>query len=179
MLKQFMSLVNKIYHIYQQLFKLFLETVQKTCYTFCTVFLCPFETTISSEGRPLNKILWRCKIMKMRHKRSIKRIVAGVLALLFAYAVTFGGWVVFPFAIGFASVQILLWKLKENATSIFLERPLAFDYSVIIIIILTAICILMSNAITASLTFIFGIGGVILSYLLSKVEIKNKKKKNR
>lgn len=36
--------------------------------------------------------------MKMRHKRTIKRIVAGVLALLFAYAATFGSWLVFPAA---------------------------------------------------------------------------------
>lgn len=117
--------------------------------------------------------------MKMRHKRIIKRTVAGIMALLFAYAATFGSWVVFPFAIGFASVQFLLWKLKENATSIFLERPLAFDYSVIIIIFLTAICSFISNAVTAGLIFVFGIGGVILSYMLSKTEMKNKKKKNR
>ncbi len=117
--------------------------------------------------------------MKVKHKRIIKRAIAGIIALLFAYAATFGSWIVFPFAIGFASVQFLLWKLKEDATSIFLKRPLAFDYSVIIIIVLTVICILVSNAINAGLTFIFGIGGVILSYLLSKAEIKNKKKKNR
>lgn len=117
--------------------------------------------------------------MKMRHKRIIKRTVAGVLALLFAYAASFGSWVVFPFAIGFASVQFLLWKLKEEPNSVFLERPLAFDYSVIIIIVLTAISIFLSNALTAGLIFIFGIGGVILSYMLSKTEIKNKKKKNR
>lgn len=39
--------------------------------------------------------------MKMRHKRTIKRVVAGSLALLYAYAASFGSWLVFPAAIVF------------------------------------------------------------------------------
>lgn len=39
--------------------------------------------------------------MKMRHKQILKRVVAGTMALLFAYAASFGSWLVFPAAIIF------------------------------------------------------------------------------
>ena len=95
--------------------------------------------------------------MKMKHKRLVKRIVAGIFALLMVYGSSFGNPFVFPFAIGFVLVQYLSWRLSDEPDSI-TSRSLALDYSVIAIIV-------------------FGIAGVVLSSKLTKVKTKTKKNK--
>lgn len=117
--------------------------------------------------------------MKVRHKRIIKRSVAGIFALLLAYAASFGSWFVFPFAIGFASVQFLSWKMEKTTSTDFSGGSLAVGYSVIAIVILCAITLWLSTAIATMLVFVFGIGGVIFSYMLSKTETNIKKKKKK
>lgn len=118
--------------------------------------------------------------MKMKHKRVMKRIVAGIFALLMAYVASFGCWVVFPFAVGFVLLQILSWRSKNTPDDAYTGgRPLAFDYSVISVIVMSAIAVFLSNATAAILIFAFGITGVVLSYQLTKVETNVKKKKKK
>ena len=114
--------------------------------------------------------------MKMKHKRLVKRIVAGIFALLMVYGSSFGNPFVFPFAIGFVLVQYLSWRLSDAPDSI-TSRSLALDYSVIAIIVISAITVFLSKPIIAFFIFVFGIAGVVLSYKLTKVKTKTKKNK--
>lgn len=112
--------------------------------------------------------------MKMKHKRIIKRIVAGIFALLMAYVASFGNPFVFPFAVGFVLVQYFSWRFSNVSYNM----P-ALDCSVIVIIIISAIVALLSSAVVTILIFAFGIAGALLSYMLTKVETNEKKRKKR
>ena len=94
--------------------------------------------------------------MKMKHKRLVKRIVAGIFALLMVYGSSFGNPFVFPFAIGFVLVQYLSWRLSDEPDSI-TSRSLALDYSVIAIIVISAITVFLSKPIIAFFIFVFAI----------------------
>lgn len=117
--------------------------------------------------------------MKMRHKRLVKRIVAGIFALLMAYVGSFGSWVVFPFAIGLVLVQYFSWRFETTHFDTIASRLPALDCSVIVVIILSAIATFLSNAIVSLLFLAFGIAGAVLSHMLTKVETNTKKRRKR
>lgn len=115
--------------------------------------------------------------MKFRHKRNIRRVVAWITAFLLLFAASFGNWIVLPFAVGFALVQLPFCFTTKNNNKTATPATPSLEAPVIVLLIEAIMVFIISNVVCSFLCLASGAAGIILSCILLKVETGKSKKK--